>query len=381
MLTTQTLNMNTKDRVNSMKWKVTSHIMGKIIECGGKVFGGAVRDSIIHNVAAEKFYEIPCNNYSYDDKTAHTHLSGRFVIPKDIDAVIHTSLFKPLIDELKKMYTITTSTGDSVEYFFDEEDEASDAPNTPLSEMTHHRMVLTPINKTDLKIFLKKMIPVELWGDLCTDVMDAINTVHTPSIKIDLFEVRVANVEPPFGHLDFECNGLVMDKHGVRLSNILVEEAIHYAHRYNPAKTMGMLSRIVSDINNMRAVPVAKDGSTAEHRYKKMHLEGWAIVREFDEFEVVTEDYSGHCIICMCSVPSNHYKAMCCDARYHEGCLRQALTIGSAAMTVTTECIMCRTHIPGASDDLRVLTSHMNRCAILPMPVPILAWEVPPNRI
>ena len=73
-----------------------SHITWLLITClirnlikrfDAIVFGGAVRDSILHSHASREFYKLSTRD-KYDDPTIHPELSDRFLLPTDIDIFI-----------------------------------------------------------------------------------------------------------------------------------------------------------------------------------------------------------------------------------------------------------------------------------------------------
>ena len=61
-------------------------IMHSFTSKGGVIFGGAVRDTILHDLAAKDFYKNGGTNESYDDPTSEWN--DRFVTPNDIDCYI-----------------------------------------------------------------------------------------------------------------------------------------------------------------------------------------------------------------------------------------------------------------------------------------------------
>jgi len=77
--------------VSHIKWIIIRNIMDRLILLDDAIiFGGAVRDMILHNHAAKKFYLL---SGEYNDPTVHPELNDRFLIPNDIDFFIRKNDF------------------------------------------------------------------------------------------------------------------------------------------------------------------------------------------------------------------------------------------------------------------------------------------------
>jgi hypothetical protein len=76
-----------KGTESHITWLLIASLMRHIIKCGAIIFGGAVRDSILHGFASREFYKLSTLD-KYDDPTIHPELSDRFLLPTDIDLFI-----------------------------------------------------------------------------------------------------------------------------------------------------------------------------------------------------------------------------------------------------------------------------------------------------
>uniref|UniRef100_A0A6C0DAU4 Poly A polymerase head domain-containing protein n=1 Tax=viral metagenome TaxID=1070528 RepID=A0A6C0DAU4_9ZZZZ len=77
--------------VSHIKWLLIRSIMDRLINLDNAIiFGGAVRDMILHNHAAKKFYLL---STEYNDPTVHPELNDRFLVPNDIDFFIRKGDF------------------------------------------------------------------------------------------------------------------------------------------------------------------------------------------------------------------------------------------------------------------------------------------------
>lgn len=338
--------------VNQMEWKAKLTVMKEIVKHEGVVFGGAVRDWYIHNYNATKFYEAIKGTEDaytnvlekYTDATFLPEFKDRTVIPNDIDATIPKSCMKGLLESLsKKGFRITNIFKHDAKTYF---------PHLTIGEgqIQHECYRVTHIPRT-IAPSLMTMFPTSFTGDIA--ILQEINRfsdammnilqqipIKSTSFTIDLMVSQDGiYYEPPFGHLDFECNGLLMTQGGIRLSKTLA-----YTWDMCPIKYNEVYNRILEDILHYRAVMVHRE-NVYSYRIKKMVQKGWAITN-FHTVQYMNvpkeKAYDGYCLICQDTLPSKHYKMKCCDARFHAKCLVRTVTEGVAAMNYTGKCVMCK---------------------------------------
>ena len=82
-----TMSTDTHTLASKQKYLFTRRIMNVIIQHGGAVFGGAVRDVILHSYHAAQFYE-KYDPLLYNDPKVAPELRERFLVPKDIDFML-----------------------------------------------------------------------------------------------------------------------------------------------------------------------------------------------------------------------------------------------------------------------------------------------------
>jgi len=337
--------------VNQMEWKAKMTVMKEIMKHEGVVFGGAVRDWYIHNYNASKFYEAikDKDNHKelmkkYTDPTFLPEFKDRTVIPNDIDATIPKTCVKGLLESLsKKGFRVANRFKHDAKTYF---------PHMTIGEgqIMHERYIVTHIPATIAPV-LMTMFPTSFTSDIAIlkeinrfsdammNILEQIPTIST-SFIIDLMVSQDGMYyEPPFGNLDFECNGLLMNQGGFRLSKLL-------AHTWDmcPIQYNKVFNRILEDILHYRAIVVHRD-DVQTYRVKKMVQKGWTILnfQTVQYMDVPVEKaYDGYCLICQDTLPSKHYKMKCCDARFHAKCLIRTVTEGVAAMNYTGMCVMCK---------------------------------------
>lgn len=282
---------------NMIRWK----LMKKIVECiqyiDGIIFGGYVRDKIIHDHFATEFYSnILAIRSKYNDKSYYKETSLRTILPVDIDCYINTSNFNELIKQLKDIQLRVIDEGENEAriYFAD----------APISVKHNKLKVNFAINSALNGIIDKKMCVVSV------DVIHGDN-----SIVMDL----------PFGTLDFECNGIYLTSDNTyKLSNLL-------GKYLNPMEKIVKLNDIIKNIINKQTIIIYPNVN--QYRIVNMINKGWTIrsknVKIFKcESSIATKttalEQNEICMICLDDFKTNKIQAkyMCCQGRMHTKCLK-----------------------------------------------------------
>ena len=353
---------NSNDDLNKAKWKCFTQVVDTIIDHDGKIFGGAVRDILARDMAAVHFYE-ETNRVeaigNYSNSEFHPESKDRMLIPMDIDASIHMSQNAKFIKALKdKNFKVAT-------LFLRDAKRYIPHLNVEEGDVTHYRLKVVP------RMNVQSIMPQGVKGlisSMITQMYAHMSEISKEQgcIYIDLMVEKKRNtMDPPYGGLDFECNGLIMDKGGVRLCDLmrsrLIMSSSDSARKHDPLLLQKVLLRIQEDIRNKRAVrySVAPDNAPEERRVEKMIAKGYSIKLEIiDTVEVSTSsEEPDTCIICHDELTEGkHHKLSCCNARYHPQCLVQMNSVGHTAYNVTGKCVMCRQAVPYGFDmDIQIL--------------------------
>jgi hypothetical protein len=335
--------------VKAMEWNVKVEVIKTVMECGGKVFGGAVRDMILHNKSASRFYEAHADKPSqelYADKEYYPEFADRLVIPVDIDATIDC-------DNLDKFISNLVNKNYSIKRIFSR-DAKSYLPSLEVDEgeVRHNRYKVTPVKPQLASILTRELlsrIPREIKMLLSRKheihgmLDDVITEIVGPCPEPFLMDVMVTDptkdtMEAPFGGLDFECNGLILDGGNIRMSDCLLQQLrTKYERGYEAVSKWDKTTQIMEDIVARRAVWCG--GFAQEYRIKHMQDKNWTITG-FNLIKRMDDAYDGHCIICHDDCKEQHYKRTCCDARYHPKCLINTLS----RPRTRVECPMCKKH-------------------------------------
>ena len=332
--------------INKAQWRFFTKVVQCVLDINGLVFGGAVRDIYARDYNARQFYETV--GYSratefYLDDEYREEYKDRMMIPKDLDASIHhtkLSLFFQILKD-KNIQVKTLFTRDAKTYL----------PNINVepNEITHWRLELRPylFVKLDKPSFVSDLLRKEF-----ETIMTKMNQVKTEvgTVIVDLLVNQTdKEMDPPFGDLDFECNGLILSKDGIRLSRCLHDR---WQSRTFPLELDDKLAKIKKDILQKRAVPIPQKLSPKmAYRTSKMVLKGYTIhmqdIITLENDKVPKQEEQPCCILCHEEFTNTkHYKLSCCEAHYHEKCLVLTAFKGKTALMRTHACIMCRQRVP-----------------------------------
>lgn len=263
---------------NKNRYMLMCEVAELAVSRGGEVFGGFVRDFLLHEHAAKEYH---MNGTESED---------RFLVPSDLDIRFDT---RDALESFKyeltgkgsyKIKLIRGSSYSTVTFEVSLFIQIKENYTHPVSRM----LIRNKFMEYD------KLIPG------CNFTMDVV--VST--------EKKV---------LDFECNGLVMNSNGIQLGPEL-------SNGLSPIGKYRRFQQVKDDILNKRAVCV----NFVNKRWDKMDEKGWTLVGEF-----IHKTKSGdECIICQ--EANSDYNLGCCNARYHKACLKKTLQHDD------TRCAHCR---------------------------------------
>jgi hypothetical protein len=304
---------------NYAKWRLMKQIEQTLRDFQAQIFGGYVRDSIIHDHYATLFYETAdVDTTQYANVKYLPQTSKRTLIPNDIDCFMLTSQipsFKQALEN-KLLHVIDQGCYDANFYFKD---------------------IPPHLKHTKLKVTF------------------AINTIVRPvidpakyAINIDIIHSHIGNLEPPFGCVDFECNSLVlMPSNDYHISKFL-------SSGMSPMDKLKRTQEIVSNIIKKETKLIYPNVSN--HRICHMLQKGWKITSS--NIEIVDPTHSPNmeehknetCFVCLEAFTERTYaKFLCCNARMHGKCLHDLFK-----KTFLDKCPMCREPKIIKTDDIKI---------------------------
>lgn len=291
-------------------YKLRRQVEEVILAHGGIIFGGHVRDVVLYDIHAE------------------------LVVSNDIDCYMIAHSVEPFLESLADHHI-------SVQKVFERDDAKKYLPNlnVPHGVLSHVRFKVSNITMKTVR-YVRQLVRegmnesalalVSHQIDVFVSSLQQVSSEVEPII-IDMFVADCHNFYtmcPPFGPVDFECNGLIMVRGGIILSPSLYADLPMLA-RHN------MMIKIMGDIGARRAVYV-DDGIPVE-RILKMREKGWKVEMKCVQVCDAAERAADVCLFCHEDIAGKHYKLPCCNAIYHKDCLVKVL---SSEFGVA--CIQCK---------------------------------------
>jgi hypothetical protein len=322
------------------QYKLRRSLEKDVLDFGGVIFGGHVRDVLLHDMHAQEFYGVG-DTERYSDLDHFPNLQGRMVISSDIDCYMMADNVCHFISRLAKKNLVISKV-------FERKDAKEYLPrlSVPKGVLGHVRYgikcfdsyklkkIRTAINKTlhrGARDFIKDHV-----DDFLGSIRRYVSCIQRP-LTLDILvadNLDFFKYSPPFGNIDFECNALLMTRSGITMSPMLYP-ALSLTERHNK------LTTIMEDIKQMKARYADVDDISA-YRVSKMRRKGWTIERKM----IIKEEEATNeiCLICHGSIPNDdHYRLQCCNARYHLDCLKKAMCDNSAySVQNTHKCMMCQ---------------------------------------
>ena len=336
------------------------NIVDCILQYNGVLFGGYVRDTILHDHYADIFYEyidskdlkssypkISNESYQrmvhnfYNDSTYHPESKLRLTVPKDIDCFFqHESDFNEFLRDIQThKFIIKKNSGkfDPKQYFprMNIESDEVDMYRITIGVKTIHEI----INDS-----MYSQLPYYLAKEAITNIMRLITKMNfnVPDIHLDVFVAKPNkyNISPPFGNLDFYCNGIILTKYGYGLCDVITKNKLDTSS-YNGNKVISRFKtpmQCLSEIEKIKREIIAKiarwvpdqNKINIAYRYAKMYIKQWKIIGDTFELgflENQNEDEFPHeCLICKEELESQKsFKLKCCSGMYDLECFTKAI--------------------------------------------------------
>lgn len=346
--------------MGGMSWNMFIHIKDCAINNDGVVFGGAVRDLILHNTAAEAFYKKVADGlYSesdYTDVHKDKETLDRFILPQDVDVVFYSNQdvkkFKKALDKADLVVVNESHPACPKRYF-------STFPEGWLHSKWTLRIKLPLMVRNYTRAF-----------DIPTYEVDVIFPDPSTTVMVN------TNMLPPFGVVDFECNALVIQKKRNAEDFDIDNKFLTYIGSSALNRQMTK-QRIISDIINKQAKFVGT--ADMDYRIRKMLDKGFTVTSNL--IKVSTEEMNSNkssphapadigsdntmveedndiesgdnldlCLICFENVCGDYVSMPCCKGKYHPGCLKEVITNCDT-------CPQCRAEFYADSSDQHLLTA------------------------
>ena len=265
------------------------------VDCGAIVFGGAIRDDIIRDFHAKKFYQKGGSHIEYTDENCFPEHIGRLIMPRDLDLYFHSDAIYSEFCARMQRQGFRVYNNPSNKHIYN-------IPGVRKNTLMIHRIIGKTFTFSGLGL----------------------------SLRTDCIVNNGNNLEPPFNHLDFLCNSLVEDRTGIRLSKNTGTEL----DTMNSVQRVTCLSDIIDQIVNMQAFGVfnwftsldddldnnrlIKD---ATHRISKMMEKGFYVNCKSISKDILMEEDEKVCVICQDSITGDCFKIN--TIHMHSVCFRE----------------------------------------------------------
>lgn len=294
------------------KWRLMKTIVQSVHEVNGTVFGGYVRDSIIHDHYASEFYSKAEELHRYSDVTYMPELALRTHMPKDIDCFILSSNLSAFKNSLKKK-----------------------------------KLDIYPVNENTTNIYFLN-IPIQV-KHINFKIAFAMNSILKSTIDTKPFEILIdvlhsdVQMEPPFKVLDFECNSLVLTPtNDYKLCNLIPT--------ISPLDKITRMNEIINNIVQKETYVFGKD--VCYKRINRMLDKRWKISGPKSVLYRIDTETDEVCSICL-----DQYKIYdaivsirCCKgSKMHRKCAHKMINENF------TKCTICREEIDFTPADKKIM--------------------------
>lgn len=287
-----------------IRWKMANGVARAIQKAGGYIFGGFVRDSIIHDHNAEQFYKVfnkeNCDDIykTYNDTSILPEFKERTIRITDIDCFMTEEQFKKLNEAFHADHydCIIKDTKTAMFYF--------GGGVVDVSMLKHSKLIVK---------FRTNDVLQSIVDNFAYYVKVDVIYADTP---IDYIYRKLSS------NMDFECNSLILSPDNSY--TLPIQEGIID----KPIEKITKILGIIEDIKNKKAKMININmKSILEFRISKMIEKGFSIYTKNIEVVKISEEEE-ICIICRENIEKekSHIKDIDCSARYCLSCYNDLLS-------------------------------------------------------
>ena len=259
------------------KWKMVKRIVGFCHQHNGTIFGGAARDSYIHDHDARKF----CQKYDieqYQD-TQIIEFPGRFIVPNDVDCILLADDHERLLNTLQQRFHVKSILNVDAHYF--------SGMNIPRDQYRYKRYSIVELH--DVPLVLQLDVIIQLNGD---------------------------QLLYPFKH-DMDVNALLWTKDSMFINP---EEVISigWLHGIYTRVFAVIYTTLFEHILSRKAMCIS---TCSSRRILKMKKQGWEVTYAYETIRISNAPYEGVCVLCQETIEGNHSTFECECAQICMDCL------------------------------------------------------------
>ena len=299
------------------RWKAMTRVAHSFMNAGLTLFGSYVSTQIIHDDHACKFYELKTFDHDlvYADATCHPELSGRFLIPQDIDVICNRDQFEKSMEQFKRFYYIRY------------------------------------VRKLDMS-YMHWMCPFGEYHLFTTEFVTFIDGKYI-MVPVDFV---VQSTEGPLelpNKVDSDVNGLLLTSNGLK-----IHRSVRDFYNRRHGCDLSTLMKVIKNVLNRECIAritIERDQGEfellPERRMQKLLSKGYTVRVQYAELHFIraTDPYEGECVICLQPCTGVKCKLARCDCN-----LRFCADCISRAIDKVTTCPLCRNDLDTASAKLDI---------------------------
>ena len=262
------------------KWNMMKRLIGMCHECNGVIFGGAARDSYIHDYDARKF----CEKYDVSQYNDHqiTEFPGRFVVPNDVDCLMLKEDHEELLTEIHHKFHVRVTLNIDANYL-----AGLDAPS---GDYRFKRYSIVELQ--DVPIIIQLDMIIQGNGD------------------------KLVN---PFKNVDMDVNALWWTKDSI----IVNPDEVRSIGRLHGIHTSVFGITYTTLFENILLKKAICTPQCSSKRILKMKTQGWEVNYMYEVIHISNAPYEGVCVLCQETMEGDHSTFECRCAHICMGCLRK----------------------------------------------------------
>jgi hypothetical protein len=248
----------------------------------GTIFGGAARDSYIHDYDARKF----CQKYDieqYNDVEI-TEFPGRFVVPNDVDCIMLAQDNARLIKRIQRNYHVRVTLDVDANYM--------SGLDMPYGHYRFHRYSIVDLQAEPIVLQLDMVVQLEGEELIC-----------------------------PFKNYDMDVNALWWTRHEMVIHSNQLDCVGRLNDIYGIPTYLRNSIIYATVFENIRLKKATCTSHCSSGRILKMKKKGWDVHYSYDTIQITNDPYDGVCVLCQDTIEGDHSTFQCKCAHICMVCL------------------------------------------------------------
>ena len=264
----------------------------------GIIFGGAVRDSYLHDHDAQLFYTKYGLQADYHEHP--TEFIGRFKIPQDIDCIISSENHTRLIHALQEKYYVKLELVSDAEYL---------DSSVPHGMYSFKRYSILELSGTEIK----------------TIQMDLIVQIEGTSLIF------------PFKNYDMDVNSLWWTNTAILVNPTSLPTLRHFSgmNKILGDSSINNVILFAKILENITSHTTYCSSTCTSRRIHKMKHRGWNVKYRYETITLSNDVYDGLCVLCQDIIVGDHSTFIC-------GCAHICMMCLCANSEKLTKCTLCK---------------------------------------